>query len=321
MHRNRLNKPFISEIKGGKMINTTPMDTPQRRKQSAIKRQIPGYAFISFAVFAMLALIVYPLMYGLYISFYNTNLLNKWNFVSLRYYIESLTQTDFYLTLWLTFQFMVCVVAGHFIVGFVLAHFLNHKFRGRLFYRIVFMLPWLFPETVIALLFTWIFNPLYGILNAFLKGIGLINSNISWFGTKDTAFATLVFVCIWKGFPMVMTMILAGMQSISQDYYEAATIDGANMIQQFIYITLPCLKPVLTTVLVLDSVWWFRQYTLVWVLTGGGPGTATTIISIQIFKTAFQDFNFGKASAMAVLVFFVCYGISKIYRGVLRDDR
>lgn len=284
------------------------------------RQQGIGYGFVMPAVIIMVALIIYPMLYGVYLSFFNTNLVTKWNYVGLKYYEQAVTQPEFPSTVLLTFKFMLMVVVGHFLLGFVLASFLNKEFKGRLAFRIIFMLPWLFPETVVALLFTWIMNPMYGVLNAILRGLGLISGNISWLGTAELAFPSVVFACVWKGYPLVMTMILAGMQSISQDLYEAAHIDGANRWQQFLNVTVPSLRPVLTTTLILDSVWWFKQYTLVYTMTAGGPGSATSLVSLNIFSTAFESLRFGKASAWAVIVFFICYLISKVYRVVLKDD-
>ena len=284
------------------------------------RQQGIGYGFVMPAVVIMVALIIYPMLYGVYLSFFNTNLVTRWSYVGLKYYEQAVTQPEFGSTVVLTFKFMALVVAGHFLLGFILATFLNKEFKGRLLFRIIFMLPWLFPETVVALLFTWIMNPMYGVLNAILRGLGLISGNVSWLGTAELAFPSVVFACIWKGYPLVMTMILAGMQSISQDLYEAARIDGANRWRQFLNVTVPSLRPVLTTTLILDSVWWFKQYTLVYTMTAGGPGSATSLISLNIFSTAFESLRFGKASAWAVIVFAICYLISKVYRVVLKDD-
>lgn len=268
----------------------------------------------------MLVLIVYPLLYGVYISFFDTNLVNRWDMIGLLNYKDILTDTEFYQTIILTLKFSVLVVGGHFLIGFILAHALNKKIRGIAVFRGILMLPWLFPEAVIALIFKWIFNPLYGLLNHTLMNFNLIEEPLSWLGTKEYAFTMLVFVCIWKGYPMVMTMILAGLQNIPVSHYEAARVDGSTRWQEFRYITLPSLKPVLTVTLVLDTVWWFKHYTMAWVLTNGGPGRETSLISIDIYKTAFEFFDFGKAAAMSVVVFVVCLGISKLYRRLLKDD-
>lgn len=245
-----------------------------------IRYQNDGYLFAFPIVFMLAALIIYPMAYGLYISFFNTNLVTKWKFVGLKYYFEAFSDPSFYRSVLLTFAFMILVVIGHFALGFILASLLNREFKGRTVFRVIFMLPWFFPEAVIALLFTW----------------------------------------IWKGFPLVMTMILAGMQSISKDLYEAAEIDGANKWGRFRYITLPSLKPILMTVVVLDSVWWFKQYTLVYTMTAGGPGTATNLISLSIYGTAFQDLRFGKGAAWGILVFIICYLINMVYKVVLKDE-
>ncbi len=279
-----------------------------------------GYFFVFPIVVMLAALIVYPMVYGLYISFFNTNLVTKWDFVGLKYYKEAFTNPDFYTSVLLTFKFMILVVIGHFVVGFILALLLNREFRGRAFFRVVFMLPWIFPEAVIALLFTWILNPMYGVLNDLLLKLGLISSNMTWLGDKDLAFGAVVFVCIWKGFPLVMTMILAGLQSISKELYEASDIDGANRIQQFMYITMPSVRSILSTILILDSVWWFKQYTLVYTMTAGGPGTSTNLISLSIYKTILNDLRYGKGAAWGILVFVICYCIHLVYKAVLKDE-
>lgn len=284
------------------------------------KYQRTGYKFIGPSAFLMVALIIYPMLYGVYLSFYNTNLVTKWKFVGFKYYLQAFTQPEFYQSVLLTLLFMVLVVVGHFTIGFILATVLNKEFVGRTIFRVIFMLPWLFPETVIALLFTWIMNPMYGILNSILKSLGIISSNISWLGSASLAFPAVVAVCIWKGYPLVMTMILSGLQAISADLYEAAELDGATKWQQFLHVTVPGLKPVLTTTIILDSVWWFKQYTLVYTMTGGGPGTATNLISLSIYGTAFNDLRFGKAAAWGIIVFVICYLISKVYRLLLREE-
>lgn len=285
-----------------------------------IKYQNDGYLFAFPIVFMLAALIIYPMVYGFYISFFNTNLVNKWKFVGLKYYMEAFTDPSFYRSVLLTFEFMILVVIGHFVLGFILASLLNREFKGRTIFRVIFMLPWFFPEAVIALLFTWILNPMYGVWNDILKSMGIISANISWLGSKELAFPAVVFACIWKGFPLVMTMILAGLQSISKDLYEAAEIDGANKWGRFRYITLPSLKSILMTVVVLDSVWWFKQYTLVYTMTAGGPGTATNLVSLSIYGTAFNDLRFGKGAAWGILVFIICYLINTVYKVVLKDE-
>ncbi|MBU5440692.1 carbohydrate ABC transporter permease [Paenibacillus sp. MSJ-34] len=273
-----------------------------------------GYWFIAPAVVTLLLLVTYPLLYGAYISFFDTNLTTKWDFVGLKYYKEIFSNTEFIGKILLTLHYTFWVVAGHFVVGMGLALILNMKLKGQTVFRVILILPWLFPEVVVGLLWKWLFNPLYGLFNAVLMGTGMIDEPISWLGNEQIAVIAVIIVSIWKGFPMVMMLILAGLQNISEDIYEAAKIDGCTRLTAFRYVTLPGLMPVMLVTLILDTVWWFKQFTMIWILTQGGPGNATNVVSIDIFKQAFDYFVFGKASAMAIIVFFVCYLMGYGYR-------
>jgi multiple sugar transport system permease protein len=206
---------------------------------------------------------------------------------------------------------------GHFVVGMILALTLNLNLKGQTFFRVILILPWLFPEVVVALLWKWLFNPMYGLINAALLNLGWIDQPVSWLGQEKIAFAAVIIVSIWKGFPMVMMLLLAGLQNISKDLYEAASIDGATRFKAFRYVTIPGLMPVLSVTLILDTVWWFKHFNMIWILTAGGPGNATNVVSIDIFKQAFEYFQFGPASAMAVMVFFICFLIGYVYRRLL----
>jgi multiple sugar transport system permease protein len=230
---------------------------------------------------------------------------------------EVLAHSDFLIYLEKSFWFTIIVVAFHLGLGLLLSLLLNREFRGKLLFRVILLLPWLFPESVIALLFKWIFNPIYGIFNAFLMNIGLISEPRSWLGNSKYAMAAVIFVCIWKGYPMIMMMLLAGLQSIPRDFYEAAKIDGAGRLQSLRYITLPSVKHVVVITLLLDTIWWFKHYTLVWVLTGGGPGNDTSLVSIGIYKESFEFFEFGKAAAMSVVVFLICNLIGFLYQRMM----
>ncbi|WP_222430792.1 carbohydrate ABC transporter permease [Cohnella terricola] len=278
------------------------------------KSGMRGLWFIMPAVVTLLLLITYPLIYGAYISFFDTNLITKWNFVGLKHYVNIFSNTEFVERILLTLHYTFWVVVGHFVIGTGLALILNMKLKGITVFRVILILPWLFPEVVVGLLWKWLFNPLYGLFNAVLMKVGLIDDPVSWLGDEKTAFAAVIVVSIWKGFPMVMMLLLAGLQSIPEDIYEAARIDGCTRSAAFRYVTLPALMPVMVVTLILDTVWWFKHFTMIWILTQGGPGNATNVVSIDIFKQAFEFFNFGKASAMAILVFFVCWLMGYGYR-------
>lgn len=279
-----------------------------------------GYLFTAPAGIALLLLVAYPLVYGMYLSFFDTNLVNRWDFIGIENYQDIFSNMDFVNSILLTLLFTLLVIIGHFIIGIALALLLNVNIKGIVIFRAIFVLPWLLPEVVVALLFKWLFNPLYGLFNHFLLSFNLISEPISWLGDNTFAFIAVVLVSIWKGYPLIMLMMLAGLQSIPKDLYEASKIDGASRWQEFKYITIPGLKPVLVVSLILDTVWWFKHYTMIYVMTAGGPGNATNVVSIDIFKHAFEFFEFGSAAAMAVVVFAICFLIGFVYRRVLDND-
>ncbi len=282
--------------------------------------ELTPYLFIFPVLLLLVMLVVYPLSYGVYISFFDTDLGKNWSFAGFRNYLVIFTQDNFLKNIWVTFKFAFLVVAGHFVIGILLGLALNQKKRGTTVFRTILVLPWLFPDVVIALIFKWLANPMYGLFNSFLLEHGLIEKQISWLGSTQWAFAVVVLVCIWKGYPMVLVNVLAALQSVSSDILEAARVDGANAVQLLFRIILPAIKPVLATTVILDVVWWFKHYTIVELLTSGGPNSLTSIVSIGIYKEAFQYFKFGRAAAMAVVVFVICYLISKVFRKVLSDD-
>ncbi len=288
--------------------------------RTRLRSRLTPYGFITPASLTILVLVVYPILYGIYISFFDTNLVNKWNFVGLKYYFDALTDTSFLHSLYKTLVFTVSVVSGHFLLGFLFASILNMELRFRTIFRGILILPWLFPDVVIAYLYKWILNTQGGIINELLIHFNLIQEPLGWLSTSATAFPCVILVSIWKGYPLVMVQILAGIQTISNDMYEAADIDGATMWQKFRFITVPALKPILTTILILDTVWVFKQFTLIWLMTSGGPGSSTMVSAIEIYKNAFSYFKYGLASAQSVYILVICYLIGVVFRRLLRDD-
>lgn len=296
---------------------TTAINAPKRRKHKFV---LAPYGFVLPATLTMLLLVVYPIVYGLYISFFNTNLVNKWKYVGLDYYAKALTDSAFQHSLLMTLEFTAVVVIGHFVIGFIFASILNKPIRCKTLFRGILIIPWLFPDVVVAYLFKWALNEQSGIVNALLLHWGWIAEPIGWLSSSATAFGCVMIASIWKGYPLVMIQILAGIQTINTDMYEAADIDGASSWQKFRYVTLPALKPILTTVLILDTVWVFKQFTMIWLMTSGGPGSATMVSAVEIYKNAFNYFKYGYASAESVFILVICYLIGVVFRRLLRDD-
>lgn len=291
-----------------------------KRSVAAAARSRAGFTFVSPAMLVMILLVVYPLAYGMYISLFKTNLLNRWDFVGIQYFVQSFTDPGFVKSLVTTTLYAVIVVAGHILVGTLLAVMLAADIKYKVFFRAMLILPWLFPDVVVALIFRWILDPIFGLFNFGLLTVGLIDTQIAWLDHPTWAFVAVVFATIWKGYPLIMLLVLAGLQSIPRDRYEAAALDGAGRFLQFRYVSLPGLIPVLGVALIIDFVWWFKHFTIVWLMTKGGPVDATNVISIDIYQTAFQSFNFGQASAMAVIVLFICLFFAGIYQWAMPAD-
>lgn len=288
---------------------------------AAQKDRLSGVLFILPSFLALVLLVIYPMLNGFYTSLFNTNLVNRNTFVGLKYYVELFTKPDFFTSLLTSLKFTCFVVAGHFLVGGGLAGLLNKPFKGRMAFRAILVLPWVIPEVSIGLVWKWIFNPVYGLINFYLLQWGWISEPVAWLSNPQTAFPIVVFISVWKGFPLIMLLVSAGLQTISSDILEAGVIDGANKLQSILHIYLPSLKPVLLSALILDTLWWFKHFTLVWMTTAGGPENATNLVSIDIYKTAFEYFQYGQAAARSVLVFVICVIISMIQRRVLREKK
>lgn len=276
--------------------------------------------FIAPAITTLMMLLLFPFGFSIYISFFKTNLVNKWRYLGFDNYIKWFTSGDFMQSLGTTATFTLFVIIGHLILGLGFALLLNKKIKGRAIYRTLLLLPWLFPEVVVANLWRFIFSASSGLLNSVLMDIGLIEAPMAFISSQDYAMMVIIVVCIWKGYPLLYLQMMAGLQTIPETLYEAARIDGANSWQSFKNVTLPGLKPVLGVAMLLDTVWWFKHVTMIWILTQGGPGNTTNVLSVNIYKTAFDYLKFGPSSALAVLVFIICLLISLAYRKGLKAN-
>lgn len=272
--------------------------------------------FLLFAVF-----IVYPIVYNFIVSFHEWSGIGADKiFVGFQNYVTIFSSKIIYKILKNFVIFAIVTITIQAALGMVFASFFINRLPGSSFYRILFYLPAVVTSTIIGQVFSKFFEANRGYLNTMLRSIGLDALCRTWLADPKLALGCLCFVNIWQWIGYSMLLYYAGMLNIGSDIYEAAEIDGANRAQSLFYITIPSLKPVLLTTIVLDTVWWFKHYTTVWLLTQGGPGNRTSVISISVYKEAFNYFNFGKAAAMSVIIFSVCFVISFVYRRVFDND-
>lgn len=250
-------------------------------------------------VFVYLVLIsLYPLAMSLRMSFYDV-VAKREAFIGLAHYKELLRDNLFWQAARQTFYFCGVSVVVHLLVGLEFALLLNRKnLKRRNLLRGLQFIPWLFPPAVTACIWILIYQSEVGALNVLLRKLNLSNLAFDWLSSPKTALTSVAVVEMWSFYPFFTLMLLAGLQNIPYSLYEAARIDGAGMWSRFWCITLPLLKPVILTTCLLDVIWNFRFFDLIWIMTLGGPARSSEVLSTYLYKAAFYDFNFGYAGAI-----------------------
>jgi len=201
------------------------------------------------------------------------------------------------------------------------ALFLNTLRRGRTTIRLAFLTPWMVTPVIGAIAWVWLLDPHFGVVNHLLRSVGLIAANQVWLGEPALALWSVIAVDVWRGFPFVMLILLAGLQTVPKEEYEAASIDGAGALQRFLFVTLPHLRYLLVVATTLDVINTIRTFDIVAVMTRGGPINATEVLPVLIFNTAFQANRFGPAAAIGVILLALLLVFSSLYILVLQSER
>ncbi|MBT4291565.1 sugar ABC transporter permease [bacterium] len=271
--------------------------------------------FIGPAMLVLLVVIAYPFFYNIYMSMTNWNMYHFRNpeFIGLKHYARLFTEPDIFKIFGKTLAWTAINLVFHFILGLSAALLLNNKIKARPIYRALLILPWAMPQYISALTWRGMFNLEYGSVNLLLAKIGI--EPIGWFSSEFWAFLAPSITNIWLGFPFIMVIALGGLQSIPEELYEAARIDGAGAWRRFRSITLPMLKPVPTPALVLGTIWTFNNLNVIWLVTNQGmPADKTHILVTYVYKAAFTYYRYGYAAAFSVLIFLILLLIVKLYR-------
>jgi len=273
------------------------------------------YLLLLPALLVLAVVFFYPLLYSLWLSFHSLNLNRPrqgTRFVGFENYVDLLTDEEFYATLWRTAYWTGGSVAGELLLGFIAALLLNQTFIGRSIARAVILIPWAVPTVLVAIVFTTLFNA-QGIVNELLFAAGLISDYIPWLSSTTWAMPTLIMAHVWKSFPLVTILILAGLQSIPGELYEAAEIDGAGDWRQFWYITLPSLRGVLVITVLLSTIFALKGIDFLSIMTFVGPADSTKVAAFEAYHTAFAEYSFGRASAIATILTLITAAISYFY--------
>lgn len=255
-----------------------------------------------------------PLIYSLVLSLFRINMLTKrWVFVGLRNYLDVLPHPDFIAAMGRTAYFTGITVSAGLVLGIVMALVLNAAFPGRNVLRSVMLIPWGMAPVAVGILWSWIFDGSYGTLNAFLFDLGLIHEPIAWLADGSTAFNLVALVHVWNQAPLTALLVLAALQSMPENLHRAARIDGAGAVERFFKITLPWLRPMLLLIMLLTSINSIMAFDLFWIMTKGGPGSATTVFSWMGYSYAFQLSKFGEGAAILYILTIVCLLLAWVY--------
>ena len=301
-----------------------------------------AWAMVAPVVIVLAVLVFYPLVQGIWMSFTNINESNqvaevcsktlgggevcrpnpsKWNVVGLENYVNLLSGKvgEFWQQFRITLIWTFACVFFHYTIGLALAVLLNREIKGRSLYRVLLIIPWAIPAFVAAFAWKFIFDRDYGIVNAGLVALG--QTRIDFFDTTTKALITVIIVNVWLGVPFMMVALLGGLQAVPGELYEAAEMDGASPWQRFMNVTLPSLRPVSASVILLGTIWTFNMFPIIWLVSRGGPAGTTDILVTGAYKAAFEgirDYSLAATYGVLILSILVVYSIG--YRYFLRKQ-
>lgn len=280
------------------------------------KKYVP-YALLLPSLLFLLVFLVYPMLHTVFFSFWNYSFFKPAEaaFVGVSNYVKLFTQTGFISSLSFTLRFTFVCITLEFLLGLGLALLLRRVRKGGTVIRVMAIFPYMIAPIATGQIWRLLFNLDYGVINFLLAQIGL--NPVNWLGSNDGAFWAVVLAQIWKSTPFVMLVLLAGLQSIPDEIYEAATVDGAGPFKKFRHITIPLLMPSVTIALVFETIFKLRVYDLTVTLTGGGPGKATMPLGVMLKQNYFQTYEAGYAGAISVVLIVLGAVFSFVYIGMV----
>lgn len=289
----------------------------RKRGWSAPNEPQPFLFFIlnSPAILLLIGLVLYPIVYSLWLSMhaYNLRQPTRVRFIGLDNYTSILSSEQFWGAAGNTALFCAGSISLTVLLGTLLALLLNEPFPGRGLLRAVMLLPWAIPPVVNGLIWQWLLDGQHGLINALLLGIGILDEPQAWLSKTSTAMPALIVAQVWNHVPFVAVVMLAALQTVPEELYEAAHLEGASLLQRFRFVTLPWLSHALLLVLVTQTMVALRTFDIIYVLTGGGPGSATTVVAWLTYVTTFNLTDFGRGNAYAYLIALVTMCLSFVY--------
>lgn len=314
-----------SDPDGSRLRRSDPGPPQRRWNRLWFEQRVLPIALVAPAVIVILGVVLYPLARTLWLSVHEAGLASlvsgDMDFVGLDNYLELARNSHLRTVFVQTAVLGLSAVAGTMALGLAVALLLNQRFRGRGLLSVLVLLPWAVPAVAATIVWKWMFNDQYGIVNWALAGVGLDTfAGYPWFNARLPALFVVWLVVVWQSFPFVAISLLAGLQSIPEEIHEAAELDGAGPWKRLIHITLPMLKPLLLVLFVISTIWDFKIFDQVMVMTGGGPARRTEVIVVSVYREAFTRLNFGTGSALAVSLFVVLAVFTIFYIRVAREE-
>lgn len=312
----REKRQILIEKEGGFCMNSAF----RKKKHRISGAHITRWLFVLPAMVVVICLLIYPVLSTVFYSFTNRTMIRTtFSMVGFKNYIAILTDKNFYNAFVHSLIWTIGSVAAQLIVGFIGALCLN-RVKNRVaksLFRIICIIPWAFPAIATAMTWKWMLNGIYGFVPTLLMNLGLSDGLVQFLSSSGLAMPTMIFINVWFGAPLIMVNVYAALQTIPQDQYEAAQIDGANGWQSFGHITVPHIRTVVGLLVVLRTVWVFNNFDLIYMITSGGPAGSTTTMPLYIYDTGWTGRMVGKASAASILLLLFLIIITVLYFSVI----
>lgn len=288
------------------------------------KRFQMGLWFTLPTAVVLLAVLAYPIVASLILSFQRVRFIGgglSKEFIGLNNYSFLITNQSFQDALLRSLYFTVVEVVSVLIFSMIVALLLNHPLGRHAFFRVVLLIPWALAPVANAVLWKWIYNANYGILNYTLLSLGIIDKNIVWLGKPGLALNMILIADVWKAVPFITLLLLAGLQNVPSHLYRAAKLDGANAIQRFLYVTLPGIKTTIVISIVMQSIWALKVFDLIYVLTKGSPADSTVLLNYLAWRETFSNLDIGYGAAIANVLFAMMFILALGYIRILQPRK
>ena len=285
------------------------------------KNALAGWLLLAPSLLLIAGLILYPILYNLWLSFFDKHaFMPVQAFVGLRHYRYFATDPEFWSSVYYGVVYAAVTMAFQLVLGVAAALLLNEAFRGRNLLRGVVLFPYLIPTIVAVILWKWLLNDSYGLVNHLLLVAGVVHAPVAWLG-KDYIMSSLIITSVWQFFPFVVVTYLARLQTIPPELYEAARVDGATAWRRFLHITLPATRTVLFVIILLRSIWMFTKFDTVWLMAGdGGVSRYIRTLPVYAYARSFTYLQAGMGAALAVIMFVMLIVATAVYFRVFERE-